>query len=83
MMAEENFLVEWWKSLGPVGPCAVLFLIGVILLLSLVFNWKWLYPKKTHNYNATSRRILVLVAGILCIICSGLFYYYRDIMHWN
>ncbi|MDR1640094.1 MAG: hypothetical protein LBC41_10835 [Clostridiales bacterium] len=73
---------ELWQSLGPAGPCAVLFLGGCLLVLGFVFNWKWLYPSKKANYDPGIKRILVLVTGIICIICSVIFYVFRDKMLW-
>lgn len=80
-----NQLKEIWGSLGPIGPCVVLFLGGVILISGLIFNWNWLFPSHTHarNYYAGAPRMLVLVTGIILILCSVIFYVYRDVVHWQ
>lgn len=75
---------EFWKSLGPVGPCAALFVIGVLLILGIAFNWKWLYPssRKYPNYKPGIHRVLTLVIGIILVICSIFFYIIRDSLYW-
>jgi hypothetical protein len=77
-------MVEFWKSLGPAGPCMVLFLGGCLLILGFIFNWKWLYPSHytVRNYSPGIRRTLVLVTGIISIICSILFYVFRANVYW-
>lgn len=76
---------ETWKTLGPLGPCAVLFLGGCLLIAGFLFNWRWLYPSRhtVANYSPGLRRALVLITGIICIACSILFYIFRDTLYWN
>ncbi|MDR2766901.1 MAG: immunity 17 family protein [Treponema sp.] len=70
----------YWRALGPIGPCAVLFLGGCLLILGFIFNWRWLYPGRytVRNFSPEIRRALVLVIGIICIICSIVFFIFRD-----
>ncbi|MDR2443808.1 MAG: immunity 17 family protein [Deltaproteobacteria bacterium] len=67
------------------GPCAVLFLGGCLLILGFIFNWRWLYPSRhaVRNFSPGIRRALVLVTGIICIICSILFYIFRANVYWH
>lgn len=78
-------LAEFWRTLGPAGPCAVLFLIGCLLIVGFFCNWKWLYPshRTVRNYHPGIRRVLVLVGGIVLIVCSIVFYIFRDSMYWK
>lgn len=80
-----NELSEYWQTVGPAGRCAVLFLFGCLLIVGYLFNWKWLDPshKVSRNYFPGIRRTLILVAGILCIICSIVFYIFKDELHWS
>ncbi|MDR2764004.1 MAG: immunity 17 family protein [Tannerella sp.] len=67
------------------GPCAVLFLGGCLLILGFIFNWRWLYPSRhtVRNYSPGIRRTLVLITGIICIICSIVFYIFRANLYWH
>jgi len=78
-------LVELWRSLGPLGPCAVLFFLGCLLITGFVLNWKWLYPSKktVRNYNPGINRPLLLITGVLLLGCSIFFYMFRDLLHWQ
>jgi hypothetical protein len=86
MGKEKNFseISEYWQTLGPMGPCAVLFLGGCLLILGFIFNWRWLYPSRytARNFSPGIRRVLVLVTGIICIICSIVFYIFRINVYW-
>ncbi|MDR0648432.1 MAG: immunity 17 family protein [Synergistaceae bacterium] len=61
-----------------------MFLGGCLLISGFIFNWKWLYPSRrsVRNYDPGIRRLLVLVTGIILIICSVVFYVFRDLMYW-
>jgi hypothetical protein len=80
-----NDINGFWKSLGPIGPCAVLFLAGCLLIVGFIFNWSWLYPSRypVGEFSRRVRRALVLIIGIICIICSIVFYIFRDKLYWN
>lgn len=68
-------LEEFWYSLGMLGPCLVMFFLGALILLGFIFGWEWLAPKKQINYSPGIRRPLTLVAGILLIVASLVFYF--------
>ena len=78
-------LKDFWHSLGPLGPCIALFLFGCLMISGFLFNWKWLYPSRwtVRNYNPGIRRALLLIGGIVLIICSIIFYHFRDSLTWN
>ncbi|MDR3258573.1 MAG: immunity 17 family protein [Fusobacteriaceae bacterium] len=78
-------LKEILNSFGPIKNCVVLFIFGVILICGYIFNWKWLYPSRRTviNYNPGIRRILVLITGIILIVCSIIFFIYRNKLNWN
>jgi hypothetical protein len=78
-------IIRGWKSLGPLGPCAALFLGGCLFITGFVFDWKWLYPSRypMRNYSPRIRRAIVLATGVILIVCSFVFYIYRDILYWH
>jgi hypothetical protein len=78
-------IVEAWDALGPLGPCLVLFLGGCVLTAGFFFNWTWLSPGKspTRNLDSTRQRRFMLLTGILLIVCSVVFFTFRDRMYWN
>ena len=71
--------------LDPFERCLAIFSLGCLLVLGYIFNWEWLYPSHhtVRNYHSGIRRPLVLISGVLLMLCSILFYIYRDSMIWQ
>lgn len=69
---------------SPFERCLLIFSVGCLLVLGYIFNWKWLYPSHhtVRNYNPGIRRILMLLGGILLMVCSIVFYIFRESMNW-
>ena len=78
-------LKNFWNSLGPLGPCIALFLTGCLMILGFIFNWRWLYPGDwmVRDLSPSKRRALLLIGGIIVIICSIIFYVFRNSLTWN
>ncbi len=77
-------LIDAWRALGPVGPCALLFLAGLLLVAGYFFKWQWLYPRDRANYKTGKvRRGMTVMCGFVLIVCGIVFYIFRDSMHWQ
>lgn len=50
--------------------CALLMLVGVVIILGFIFKWKWIYSEN----NSKARNIAILLTGILFAACSIFFY---------
>ncbi len=59
------------ENLGTLERCAVLMLVGVVIILGFFLKWKWIYSEN----NSKARNIAILLAGILFVICSVIFYF--------
>ena len=70
-----------WQSLGILGPCAVIFIIGCLMILNFVFNSS--KNSSNRNYNSsTMNRIFPLLSGIILILCSIIFYLFSNSLTW-
>jgi hypothetical protein len=79
------YIHELWVSSGALGPCLVLFAGGVLLIAGVFFNWRWLYPSRSvaSNHDAAIRRGLTFITGVSLIICSVVFYIFKDRLYWG
>lgn len=58
------------EHFGLFERCALLMLVGVIILLGFLLKWKWIYSE----YNSKARNIAILLGGVLLVVCSIFFY---------
>ena len=79
-----EFVQEFWYALGPLGPCLIIFATGCLMVLGFIFKWEWIYPGHIYvrDCSSTTLRILTLLGGIVLMICSVIFYAFRDSYTW-
>lgn len=79
-----ELLKEFWHSLGPLGPCLLIFSMGLSMVLGFIFKWEWIYPSHAlvRDYSTWVLRAFTLIGGIILMICSIIFYMFRDYYNW-